>query len=152
MWANNEIGTVQPVAEVAALAAEHGIPVHTDAVQAVSSVTVDFADSGVDALTFTGHKLGGPFGVGGLVVRRELALTALSHGGGQERDIRSGTLDVRRRRRARGARWIGRCAPRRARGPARRAARPTWSTASAASSRMPASTATPSAACPATPT
>jgi len=55
---------------------------------------VDFAESGVDALTFSGHKLGGPYGVGGLVVRRELDLTALSHGGGQERDIRSGTLDV----------------------------------------------------------
>lgn len=94
MWANNEVGTLQPVHEVASLAAEHGIPVHTDAVQAVSSVPVHFADSGVDALTFTGHKLGGPYGVGGLVVRRELALTALSHGGGQERDIRSGTLDV----------------------------------------------------------
>ena len=94
MWANNEVGTLQPVQEVAALAAEHGIPVHTDAVQAVGAVPVDFAGSGVDALTFTGHKLGGPYGVGGLVVRRELDLTALSHGGGQERDIRSGTLDV----------------------------------------------------------
>lgn len=94
MWANNEVGTLQPVQEVAALAAEHGIPVHTDAVQAVGAVPVDFAESGVDALTFTGHKLGGPYGVGGLVVRRELDLTALAHGGGQERDIRSGTLDV----------------------------------------------------------
>ena len=94
MWANNEVGTLEPVQEVAALAAEHGIPVHTDAVQAVGAVPVDFAGSGVGALTFTGHKLGGPYGVGGLVVRRELDLTALSHGGGQERDIRSGTLDV----------------------------------------------------------
>lgn len=94
MWANNEVGTLQPVTEVVEIAAEHGIPVHTDAVQAVGSVPVDFAASGVDALTFTGHKLGGPYGVGALVVRRDLELTPLSHGGGQERGIRSGTLDV----------------------------------------------------------
>jgi cysteine desulfurase len=68
--------------------------VHTDAVQAVGAVPVDFATSGVDALTFTGHKLGGPYGVGALVVRRDLEVSALVHGGGQERDIRSGTLDV----------------------------------------------------------
>jgi cysteine desulfurase len=94
MWANNEVGTVQPVEEVVAIAAEHGIPVHTDAVQAVGHVPVDFAASGVDALTLTGHKLGGPYGVGALVVRRELAVSPLVHGGGQERDIRSGTLDT----------------------------------------------------------
>jgi len=94
MWANNEVGTLQPIEEVVALAAEHGIPVHTDAVQAVGSVPVDFATSGVDALTLTGHKVGGPFGVGALVVRREVAVTALLHGGGQERDIRSGTIDT----------------------------------------------------------
>jgi len=94
MWANNEVGTVQPIAEVAALAAEHGIPVHTDAVQAVGAVPVDFAAAGVDALSLTGHKLGGPYGVGALLVRRELELTALLHGGGQERDVRSGTVDV----------------------------------------------------------
>jgi cysteine desulfurase len=94
MWANNEVGTLQPVAEVVEIAAAHGIPVHTDAVQAVGSVPVDVAAVGVDALTFTGHKLGGPYGVGGLVVRRDLAVTPLLHGGGQERDIRSGTLDV----------------------------------------------------------
>ena len=94
MWANNEVGTVQPVEDVVAIAATHGIPVHTDAVQAVGSVPVDFAASGVDALTLTGHKLGGPYGVGALVVRRELSLTPLLHGGGQERDVRSGTLDM----------------------------------------------------------
>ena len=94
MWANNEVGTLQPVDEVVAIAAEHGIPVHTDAVQAVGAVPVDFAASGVDALTLTGHKLGGPYGVGALVLRRELSLTPLLHGGGQERDIRSGTLDM----------------------------------------------------------
>jgi cysteine desulfurase len=94
MWANNEVGTLQPVEEVVAIAAAHGIPVHTDAVQAVGAVPVDFAASGVDALTLTGHKLGGPYGVGALVLRRELSLTPLLHGGGQERDIRSGTLDM----------------------------------------------------------
>lgn len=94
MWANNEVGSLQPIDEVVAIAAEHGIPVHTDAVQALGQVPVDFAASGVDALTFTGHKVGGPYGVGALVVRRDLSVSALVHGGGQERDIRSGTLDV----------------------------------------------------------
>lgn len=94
MWANNEVGTIQPLEDVVALAATHGIPVHTDAVQAVGQVPVDFAASGVDALTLTGHKLGGPYGVGALVVRREVAVSPLVHGGGQERDIRSGTLDT----------------------------------------------------------
>ncbi len=94
MWANNEVGTLQPVDEVVAIAAEHGIPVHTDAVQAIGAVPVDFAASGVDALTLTGHKVGGPYGVGALIVRRELAVTPLVHGGGQEREIRSGTIDT----------------------------------------------------------
>jgi cysteine desulfurase len=94
MWANNEVGTVQPMDDVVAIASPHEIPVHTDAVQAVGAVPVDFAASGVDALTLTGHKLGGPYGVGALVLRRELSLTPLLHGGGQERDIRSGTLDM----------------------------------------------------------
>lgn len=93
MWANNEVGTLQPIADVVALAAEHGIPVHTDAVQAIGAVPVDFAASGVDALSLTGHKVGGPYGVGALIVRRDLQVSALVHGGGQERDIRSGTLD-----------------------------------------------------------
>jgi cysteine desulfurase len=93
MWANNEVGTLQPLDEVVALAAPHGIPVHTDAIQAVGSVPVDFAASGVDLMTLTGHKIGGPYGVGALLVRRELEVTAMMHGGGQERDIRSGTLD-----------------------------------------------------------
>jgi cysteine desulfurase len=93
MWANNEVGTLQPLAEVVEIAHAHGIPVHTDAVQAVGQVPVDFTASGVDALTVTAHKLGGPHGVGALVVRRDLAVTSLLHGGGQERDVRSGTLD-----------------------------------------------------------
>jgi cysteine desulfurase len=94
MWANNEVGTLQPVAEVAALAAEHGIPVHTDAVQAVGQVDVDFAASGVDAMTVSSHKLGGPLGIGALLLGRTLAPVPLLHGGGQERDVRSGTLDT----------------------------------------------------------
>jgi cysteine desulfurase len=94
MWANNEVGTVQPIAELAALAHEHGIPFHTDAVQAVGALAVDFAESAVDALTMTGHKLGGPVGAGALLLRRETDCQPLLHGGGQERDVRSGTLDV----------------------------------------------------------
>ena len=93
MWANNEVGTVQPIAEIVEIAHAHGIPVHTDAVQALGQLPLDFAGSGVDAMTVTGHKVGGPYGVGALVVRRELQPTALLHGGGQERDIRSGTID-----------------------------------------------------------
>ena len=93
MWANNEVGTIQPIAEIVGLAHAHGIPVHTDAVQALGQLPLDFAASGVDAMTVTGHKVGGPYGVGALVVRRELQPTALLHGGGQERDIRSGTID-----------------------------------------------------------
>jgi cysteine desulfurase len=94
MWANNEVGTVQPVAQVGELAHAQGVPVHTDAVQAVGAVQVDFAASGVDALTLTAHKLGGPYGVGALVAGRGLDITPLLHGGGQERRVRSGTLDV----------------------------------------------------------
>lgn len=94
MWANNEVGTIQPVAELAALAAEYGIPYHTDAIQAVGQVPVDFAASGAGALTVTGHKLGGPIGVGALLLARDVACTPLLHGGGQERDVRSGTLDA----------------------------------------------------------
>ncbi|MGN6634235.1 MAG: cysteine desulfurase family protein [Oryzihumus sp.] len=94
MWANNEVGTVQPIAEIAAVAHEFAIPVHTDAVQALGQVAVDFAASGVDLMTVTGHKVGGPLGVGALVARRDARLMPLSHGGGQERQVRSGTLDV----------------------------------------------------------
>jgi cysteine desulfurase len=94
MWANNEVGTVQPVAELAELAAARGVPFHTDAIQAVGQVPVDFAASGAAALTITAHKLGGPVGVGALLLGRDIAATPLLHGGGQERDVRSGTLDV----------------------------------------------------------
>ncbi|MGH3190525.1 MAG: cysteine desulfurase family protein [Streptosporangiaceae bacterium] len=94
MWANNEIGTVQPVSELAAVAHSHGIPFHTDAVQAAAQLPVDFAASGADALTITGHKLGGPVGVGALILARGVEPVPVLHGGGQERDIRSGTLDT----------------------------------------------------------
>jgi cysteine desulfurase len=94
MWANNEVGTVQDIAAIAAVAHEHGIPVHTDAVQAVGHLPVDFAASGADLMSMTAHKLGGPIGVGALVARRDAKLVPLSHGGGQERQLRSGTLDA----------------------------------------------------------
>jgi cysteine desulfurase len=94
MWANNEVGTVQPVAELAAVAAEHGIVFHSDAVQAAAQLPVDFAASGADALTVTGHKLGGPVGAGALLLARQAEPVPVLHGGGQERDIRSGTLDT----------------------------------------------------------
>lgn len=94
MMANNEVGTLQPVQEVAALAKIHDIPAHTDAVQAVGQVPVDFAALGVDAMTVSGHKVGGPYGIGALVVRKETKLVPIVHGGGQERDVRSGTLDT----------------------------------------------------------
>ncbi|UJW35692.1 cysteine desulfurase [Saccharothrix sp. AJ9571] len=94
MWANNEVGTVNPIAELAAICAEHGIPLHTDAVQAIGAVPVSFAESGAAALTLSGHKVGGPYGVGALLLGRDTPCTPLLHGGGQERDVRSGTLDV----------------------------------------------------------
>jgi cysteine desulfurase len=94
MWANNEVGTVQPVPALAAVAHEFGVPFHTDAVQAAAQLPVDFAASGADALTVTGHKLGGPVGVGALILGRGMSPVPVLHGGGQERDIRSGTLDA----------------------------------------------------------
>ncbi|ACY99104.1 MULTISPECIES: cysteine desulfurase family protein [Thermomonospora] len=94
MWANNEVGTVQPVAELAALAREHDIPFHTDAVQAAAQLPVSFAGSGVHSLALSGHKLGGPLGVGVLLLAKGIDPVPVLHGGGQERDVRSGTLDT----------------------------------------------------------
>jgi cysteine desulfurase len=94
MWANNEVGTIQPIAELAAVAREHGIPFHTDAVQAAGLLPVNFAASGADALTITGHKIGGPVGAGALLLGRGIEPVPVLHGGGQERDVRSGTLDA----------------------------------------------------------
>ena len=94
MWANNEIGTVQPIPDLAKLADGYGVPLHTDAVQAVGALPVDFAASGASAMTVTGHKIGGPVGVGALLLRTDVDCVPVLHGGGQERDVRSGTLDV----------------------------------------------------------
>ncbi|MGE7437331.1 cysteine desulfurase family protein [Kitasatospora sp. NPDC001175] len=94
MWANNEVGTIQPITELTGVAREFGIPMHADAVQALGQVPVSFAESGLDALTVTGHKIGGPYGVGALLLSRSATPVPLLHGGGQERDVRSGTLDV----------------------------------------------------------
>ncbi|GAB76648.1 cysteine desulfurase [Austwickia chelonae] len=92
MWANNETGVVQPVAEICALAREYDLPTFTDAVQAVGKVPVDFAASGATLLAATGHKIGGPVGAGILLAARDAPVRAISHGGGQERRLRSGTL------------------------------------------------------------
>ncbi|MEU9452611.1 cysteine desulfurase family protein [Streptomyces sp. NPDC048277] len=94
MWANNEIGTVLPVRELADVAVEFGIPLHADAVQAFGQVPVDFGASGLAAMTVSGHKVGGPYGIGALLLGREYTPVPVLHGGGQERHVRSGTLDV----------------------------------------------------------
>jgi len=94
MYANNEVGTVQPVARLAALARARGIPFHTDAVQAAGWLPLDTAALGVDALSISGHKLGAPKGNGALFVRGRTRLEPLIHGGGQERGRRSGTENV----------------------------------------------------------
>jgi cysteine desulfurase len=94
MWANNEVGAVQPIAELAAVAHSYGVPFHTDAVQAAAQLPVNFAASGADAMTVTAHKLGGPVGVGALILGRAVEPVPVLHGGGQERDVRSGTLDA----------------------------------------------------------
>jgi cysteine desulfurase len=94
MWANNEVGTIQPIAEIVELAHAAGVPVHSDAVQAFGSLPVAFRGVGLDAMSISGHKIGGPVGVGALVLGRSVKLTPVQHGGGQERDVRSGTLDT----------------------------------------------------------
>ncbi len=93
-YANNEVGTVQDVAAIAAVAREHGVPVHIDAVQAAGWLPLSAADLGVDAISLAGHKLGAPKGTGVLGVRGRIPLEPLLHGGGQERGRRSGTEDV----------------------------------------------------------
>ena len=132
MWANNEVGTVQPIAELAAVAHEYGIPFHTDAVQAVGALPVDFAASGVDALTMTGHKLGGPVGAGALLLRRDVACVAAA---ARRRPGARRPLRHPRRRRARsGSRPRPSLAVERraeTRRPARRRCATTWSPASA---------------------
>jgi cysteine desulfurase len=94
MWANNEVGTIMPIAELAAIAAEFDVPMHSDAIQAFGHIPVDFTASGLSAMSVAAHKFGGPTGAGALVLRRDTACVPLLHGGGQERDVRSGTPDV----------------------------------------------------------
>ena len=94
MWANNEVGTVQPVNGLAEVSRAAGVPFHTDAVQAVGHLPVRFDESGADLMTVSAHKVGGPLGIGALLARRDATLVPLSHGGGQERQVRSGTLDA----------------------------------------------------------
>lgn len=92
MWANNEVGTVQPIAEVAELCRRRGVPLHSDAVQMLGQLDVDV--TGIASVAVSAHKVGGPVGVGALVLDRDLAVRPLLHGGGQERDVRSGTVDA----------------------------------------------------------
>ncbi|WP_040797575.1 cysteine desulfurase family protein [Nocardia higoensis] len=94
MWANNEVGAVQPVTELAAVAREFDVPMHSDAIQAAGQLPIDFAGSGLSAASFTGHKVGGPHGIGVLLLGRQVPCVPLLHGGGHERDLRSGTSDT----------------------------------------------------------
>ena len=94
MLANNEIGVVQPIADLARIARSRGVPLHTDAAQAAGFVPVDVVAAGVDLLSLTAHKLYGPKGVGALFVRRGVAVAAMMDGGGHEAGLRSGTLNV----------------------------------------------------------
>ena len=92
MHSNNETGALQAVSDIATQVTEYQIPIHTDAVQSFGKVPLDFHKLGVDAMTISAHKIGGPLGVAALVAKKNLELTPLLHGGGQERDVRSGTL------------------------------------------------------------
>lgn len=94
MWANNEMGAIQPIEEIASLAAEYDIPMHTDAVQAFGAIPLNFRESGVTTMAISGHKIGGPMGVGALIATRSASLMPVLHGGGQERSVRSGTIDA----------------------------------------------------------
>jgi cysteine sulfinate desulfinase/cysteine desulfurase-like protein len=94
MTANNEIGTVQPIAELARIANEHGVLFHTDATQAIGKIPIDVTELNVDFLTLSGHKIYGPKGVGALYMRKGIELDPLIHGGEQERDLRAGTENV----------------------------------------------------------
>jgi cysteine desulfurase len=94
MLANNETGALQPVTELAALAKAHGALCHTDAVQAFGKLAVDFSALGVSAMTISSHKIGGPVGVGALILDKRVDIAPLLHGGGQERGLRSGTENV----------------------------------------------------------
>jgi cysteine desulfurase len=94
MWANNEVGTVQPIVDIAHMCRDAGVPFHTDAVQALGHLPMDLSRIPTAAVTISGHKVGGPFGVGALIVDPHESVMPVAHGGGQERDIRSGTFDA----------------------------------------------------------
>ena len=94
MWANNETGVIQPINEIAEIANNHNVHIHCDAVQAVGKIEIDFKFSGLDSLAISSHKIGGPSGVGALVVSNPLKLNPIIRGGGQERGYRSGTENV----------------------------------------------------------
>lgn len=94
MWANNETGVITDIESVSALAARHSVPVHSDGVAAFGNLTIDFAKSGLAALSISAHKIAGPVGVGALILARSAKLTSLIHGGGQERALRSGTMNA----------------------------------------------------------
>jgi cysteine desulfurase len=92
MHSNNETGVIQPIREVVSMAGD--IPVHTDAVQSFKKVPLSYKELAVTAMTLSAHKVGGPLGIGALILRRAYEIPALLHGGGQEREIRSGTLNA----------------------------------------------------------
>ena len=95
MYANNEVGTINPIADIAAVAAKHGVPFHSDAVQGIGQLPSDMERLGVDLASLTAHKIYGPKGIGALYIRREMARPhSLFHGGGQEEGVRPGTLNV----------------------------------------------------------
>ncbi len=94
LMANNEVGTIQPVQQIVKLCEAYGVPVHSDAVAAYRHIPIDFASTGLAALSVSAHKIGGPLGIGALVLSRATAIEPLIHGGGQQRKVRSGTQDV----------------------------------------------------------
>ncbi|MDD3373706.1 MAG: cysteine desulfurase NifS [Methanoculleus bourgensis] len=94
MAANNEIGTIQPIKKIAEIAHDHGVPFHTDAVQAIGAIPIDVNEMGIDLLSLSAHKFGGPKGTGALYIRRKTRIAALMDGGAQERGKRAGTENV----------------------------------------------------------
>ena len=94
MHANNEVGTIEPIAEIATSAHAHGIPLHTDAAQSIGKITVQVGELGVDLMSIAGHKVYAPKGVGALYIRNGLSLEPLVHGAGHERGRRAGTENV----------------------------------------------------------
>ena len=94
MYVNNETGVIQPISEIGSIAQDNAIPFFCDATQAVGKIAIDVIKDNIDMLCFSGHKLNGPKGVGVLYKRREIELTPLFHGGGQEKRLRAGTYNT----------------------------------------------------------